>query len=123
MDVLTVFKKVIIDPSVSWVLFKYGTCVMLLNPEKDLRNQAVNILTNHGLVMAGTPSGDFEVTKVSEINGWIVTGDYDGIMMYVSAEEGKKKGDAEIGLIGRNKREQDTKELIVLHIEDKLHNV
>lgn len=120
MDLINIYKKIIIDPLKSWILFKNGTCVMLLDSQKDIRAQAIRILKEHGLVVAGTPLGDFEVTKIPEINGWVVTGDYPGIMMYVSAEEaGKKNSDFEIGMIGRAKREYDAKELEIIHIEDK----
>src|SRR3989338_2153577 len=110
MDLIHIYKKIIIDPAMSWVLFKHGTCVMLLSPQEDVSLQAIKILKEHGHVVAGTPSGDFEVTKIPEVNGWVVTGDYPGIMMYVSDDEahsassgqaGKEKGDFEIGEIGR----------------------
>ena len=123
MDLVNIYKKIIIDPSKSWVLFKNGTCVMLLNPEEDVRAQAIKILKEHGPVVAGTVSGDFEVTKIQEINGWVVTGDYQGIMVYISEQEGKKKGDYEIGMIGRTKREFDARELEVAHVEYKGKNV
>lgn len=119
MDLVKIYKKIVTDPLMNWVLFKNGTCVMLLKPQKDIKTQAIQILQRHGQVTAGTPTGDFEVTKIPEINGWVITGDYPGIMMYVSDEEGEKKDNAEIGLIGRNKRERDAQELEVLHIEDK----
>lgn len=120
MDLVDVYKKIIIDPRMNWVLFKNGTCVMLLNPEDDIRVQAVKILKEHGQATAGTPSGDFEVTKIPEINGWVVTGDYPGIMMYVALEElDKNNSDFEIGMIGRTRRENDAKTLEVVHIEDK----
>lgn len=122
IDLIVVFKKVVTDPLMSWVLFKNGTCVMLLEPQKDIKTQAIQILGRYGRVSAGTPSGDFEVIKIPEINGWIVTGDYPGIMMYVSLEEGKKRDDVKIGLIGRNKREQDAKELEVVYVENKQKN-
>ncbi len=120
MDVIAVFQKVVIDPSMSWVLFRNGTCVMLLDPEKDVKKQAIKILKDHGAVVAGTPLGDFEVTKISDINGWIVTGAFSGIMMYVSDEEaGNHHDDIDIGMIGRSKRERDAKKLEVIHVEDK----
>lgn len=120
MDIISVFQKVVTDPSMSWVLFKNGTCVMPLNSEVDVRTQAMKILEEHGSVVAGTPSGDFEVTKISEIGGWIVTGAFPGIMMYVSDEEaGREKSDFKIGMIGRTKKEQDATSLEVVHIEDK----
>jgi len=120
MDLISTYKKIIIDASISWVLFKNGTCVMLLKPQDDIKTQAIQILQTQGSVTAGTPSADFEVTKIPEINGWAVTGDYPGIIVYVSKEEvDSKKRDFEIGLIGRSKRERDAKELEVLHVEDK----
>lgn len=119
MDLIHIYRKIITDPSMSWVLFHNGTCVMLLSPEEDVRTQAIKILKEHGPAVAGTPSGDFEVTKIPEIKGWVVTGDYPGIMMYVPLEEGKNKSDFEIGMIGRTKRECDARELEVLHVEDK----
>ena len=124
MDLINIYKKVITDPSMSWILFKYGTCVMLLNPAKDLQAQAVKILKEHGQVVAGTSSGDFDVTKIPEINGWVVIGDYPGIMMYVSDEEtGGKRSDFDIGMIGRSKRERDSIELEMVHVEDKSNRV
>lgn len=119
MDLVQIYKKIIIDPLMSWVLFKNGTCVMLLSPQEDIQAQAIKILKEHGRVVAGTPSGDFEVTKIPDINGWVVTGDYPGIMMYVPLAEGRKKGDFEIGMIGRTKRELDAKEFGVIYVEEK----
>lgn len=120
MDLISAFKKIVTDQSVSWVLFKNGTCVMLLKPEKNIKDQAIEILRVNGKAMPGSSSADFEVTKIPEINGWVITGDYPGIMMYVSLEEaGNKKKNFEIGLFGRDKRELDAKELKVTHVEDK----
>ena len=123
MDLVSIFKKIIIDTQVSWVLFKNGTCVMFENPQKDPQTEAINILKKQGRVIPGTPSGDFEVTKIPEINGWVVTGNYPGIMMYVSQEEaGGKNSDFEIGMIGRTKREHDAKTLEVVKVKDKSKN-
>ena len=41
------FKKIITDKQISWVVFKNGTCVMLLKPEADLKLQAINTLREH----------------------------------------------------------------------------
>lgn len=120
MDIISVFQKVVTDPTMSWVLFKNGTCVMPLDAQVDVRTQAMKILKEHGSVVAGTPSGDFEVTKIPEVGGWIVTGVFPGIMIYVSDEEaGREKSDFQIGMIGRTKREQDATSLEVVHIENK----
>lgn len=119
MDFIAVFQKVVIDPDVSWVLFKHGTCVMLLTPEDDIRKQAIRILKDHGSVIPGTPSGDFDVTRIPDIQGWIVIGVYPGIMVYVSEDEaGSKHHDIDIGILGRTKRDLDAKFVTVIHTED-----
>jgi len=119
MELVAVYKKAIIDLAISWVLFENGTCVMILKPENDLRAQAIEIIKSHGSAIPGSPSGDFDVTKIPKIDGWLITGDYPGIMDYVSSQEGKRKDDFEIGMIGRMKRESDAKTQKVVHIEDK----
>ena len=123
MDLVHIYKKIVTDTSMSWVLFKYGTCVLLFAPQENIKEQAVSILREHGSVVAGTPSGDFEVTKIPEINGWVITGDYPGIMIYVSSDEGKNKSDIEIGLAARMKREADARSLEIVHVEDKRKNM
>lgn len=124
MDLVKIYKKIIIDPSTCWVLFKHGTCVMLTKPGKDIRAQAINILKEHGSVMPGTPSGDFEVTKIPDLKGWVIIGDSPGIIMYVPMEEiCNNKSDFELGMIGRTKRELDGKELKVIYSEDKRKSV
>ena len=107
MDLIHIYKKIIIDQLVSWVLFRHGTCVMLLEQQKNIKEQAIKILHEHGSVMSGTPSGD-----------------YPGIMMYVPDEEaGGKRSDFDIGMIGRSKRERDSIELEMVHVEDKSNRV
>ena len=64
---------------------------MLLTSEEDVQLQVIQILKEHGSVVAGTPSGDFEVTKIPEIHEWVITADYPEIMTCVSLEEGKNK--------------------------------
>ncbi len=124
MDLVNIYKKIIIDPNASWVLFGHGTCVMLLEPQKNIKEQAVIILREHGSVVSGSSSGDFEVTKIPEIDGWVVTGDYPGIMIFISYKgAGSNGNDFEIGMLGREKRELDAKELEVVHVEDKQKNV
>jgi len=39
-------------------------------------------------------------------------------MMYVGAKEGKNKNNAEIGIYGRIKRENDSKELEIVYVEE-----
>ena len=56
MDLINIYKKIIIDQSASWVLFRHGTCVMLLEPQKNIKEQAEKILREHGSVLPGTPS-------------------------------------------------------------------
>ncbi|MGN5421542.1 hypothetical protein ACSVH3_09455, partial [Neisseria meningitidis] len=56
---IDVWKKSINGNEKSWVLFENGTCVILLEPEKDLAKQAKEMLSKWGKVQIGTPSADF----------------------------------------------------------------
>lgn len=113
MDLVEVYKKVI-DPNIKdWVVFEHGTCVIIYHPPKDLEAEAKEVLQKYGQVHPGSESADFTVMKVD--NGWIVAGNQPGILNYVSKEEGREKEDYEIGLLGRNQKEQDTKELKVIY--------
>lgn len=113
-ELATVYKK-IIDPKFKyWVVFTQGTCVIIYKSQGNLENEAKEALQKYGSVTPGTPSGDFTVTKVD--SGWIVSGDQPGILNYVSEDEGGGKEDFEIGLIGRNKKELDSKEPKIIDI-------
>lgn len=113
-ELIEVYKKVIEPKLQNWVVFENGTCVIIYNHKMDLKEEATEVLKKYGNVTAGTPSADFTVMKVGP--GWIVTGDQAGILNYVAENEGEGKEEPEIGLIGRNKKEQDSKELKIIYI-------
>lgn len=110
---INIYKKIIEPKLKDWVIFEHGTCVIIYQPPKDLKAEAIEVLQKYGSVAAGTPSADFTVTKVDQ--GWIVTGNQPGILNYVSEDEGRGKENYEIGLLGRNKKEQDSKELKIIY--------
>ena len=96
------WRQIIIGDTKSWVLFRRGTCVILMQPDVDLRTQAEELLRVWGPVHAGSPAGDFGT--------------------YVAPDElppGGKTDSVAIGLLGRSKRDQDSSELQIIHVEDK----
>ncbi len=112
-ELINIYKKVIEPKLKDWVVFEHGTCVILYHHPKDLRTEAIEVLEKYGTVASGSSSADFTVTKIDD--GWIITGDQPGILNYVSEDEGSEKEDYEIGLIGRNQKEQDGKELKIIY--------
>ena len=116
-QLINIYKKVIEPKLKDWVVFEHGTCVILYHLPKDLEVEAKEVLQKYGPVYPGTSTADFTVTKVD--SGWIVTGDQPGILNYVSEEEGKGQEDFEIGLLGRDQKEQDSKELKVVYINNQ----
>ncbi len=112
-----IYQKVI-EPNIkNWVVFEHGTCVIIYHSKGNLENEAKEVLQKYGTSTPGTPSADFRVTKLEGLPGWIVSGDQPGILNYVSGDEGEDKEDWEIGLIGRDKKEQDLKKLKIIHIQ------
>lgn len=113
-ELVAIYKKIVEPKLKDWVVFENGTCVIIYNLKGDLKTEVIEIMKKYGAVTPGTQSADFTVIKVD--SGWVVAGNQPGILNYVSEAEGNGKEDPEIGLIGRNKKEQDSKELKVIYI-------
>jgi hypothetical protein len=120
-ELVQVWRQIIGGDSRSWVLFEHGTCVILSQPEADLAPQATDLLREWGPVQVGTDAGDFNVIHLANHAGWVVTSHHRDVLNYVSPVEvtGPDTLEIMIGLLGRSKRDQDGRELHVVHVEDK----
>ena len=113
------WRKVVGDER-SWVMFSYGTCVIVSDPQGDLSAQAIEILKEWGPSHAGPKGGYVEVKQLMDSAapaGWIVIGENPDVLAYVYPDEGSGLS-MQIGLTGRTKRDRDSKELQVVHVED-----
>ena len=120
-SLIDIWRQVIVGDHKSWVLFRHGTCVILTQTEQDLAVQATKIMKEWGPVHAGSSAGDFSTISLSKYPGWVVTGHHKDILNYVSPDEleDKDPDDVVVGLLGRSKRNQDSENLQVIHVEDK----
>ncbi|MFT2014880.1 hypothetical protein ACMA1D_03380 [Streptomyces sp. 796.1] len=114
-----VWRRLLVDPRKSWVLFENGTCVVLTAPDGDLAEQAIALLAEFGPVYAGTPAGDFGVIDARDVDGWVVTGHHHDVLTYVAPDEPGGQDNLAVGMCGRSKRHQDGTELNVVHVEDQ----
>lgn len=117
--------KLAINPKFQdWVLFKNGTYIIFDNadPIPNLENEAMKLMKEFGPVHVGGSAGDFGVTHLNKTEGQVVSGHGYGIYTYVNPKELKpeKPNDVEIGLFGRNKRDLDGKNPIIVHINRKI---
>jgi len=118
-SLIETWRRIIIGEYKSWALFSNGTCVILMQPEADLRRQAVEMMKTYGPVHAGTPAEDFSIINLDDDPGWVVTSHHPDILTYVSPDEvTEQSNDLVIGLLGRSKRDLDAAELMVIHVED-----
>jgi hypothetical protein len=115
------WRTIIIGEQKSWVLFKHGTCVILMEPAADLSAQALVLMREWGPVQVGTSAGDFNVIDPVHAPGWVVTSHHNDIMTYVGPDEmgQPNPGDLFVGLFGREKRDRDAHELEIIHVEEK----
>ncbi len=121
MSPIEVWRQIITDARKSWVLFENGTCVILMQPGDDLAAQAVALMKEWGPVHPGSSSGDFGVIELPDGLGWVVTDHHDDILTLVGPDE-VSSGDVNdlvVGLLGRSKRDQDSEELRIVHVEDR----
>src|SRR5262249_20350975 len=121
MSPIDVWRRIIIDPQKSWVLFENGTCVILVDPGEDLIVQATALMRVWGPVHAGSPAGDFNVNELPDDLGWAVGCHHDDILTIVGPGEVSADGanDLVVGLLGRSKRHEDSERLVIAHVEDR----
>ena len=107
------------DINKHWVLFEYGTCVIVMQPqgktEWELEAQAKALLSEFGPVHVGTPSGDFRTVVLDNDLGWVVTCHHPDILTFVGLEDGEDN-QLTLGLMGRSWRDLDSKELQVIAV-------
>ena len=106
------------DKGRQWVLFKHGTCVVMEGKQVDATSQAIELLRTEGKIKAGSAGGDFSVSSLKELPGWVVMFHRHEILTYVApAEVPSHANDLQIGRLGRTKRHQDSETLEVVHVE------
>ncbi|QKX54280.1 uncharacterized protein TRUGW13939_01365 [Talaromyces rugulosus] len=106
----------------TWVLFEHGTCLILMQPESDLGKQAREIMSTDGPVRVGSAMGDFSARQpIDPFTGWIVTGHHPDMVNYIAPEDDRLNGEESgfiVGMLGRTNRDEDSKSLNIVHIED-----
>lgn len=120
------FRK-LLRPHRAWVLFQNGTAV--ISPLKDgsvktkeqMENEAVSFMKENGMLIAGTPLGDFNSIYNSDLGGWIITFHTERLLTFVPGEEKSSdpsEGDLSLsfGLLGRMLRQKDSRELRVIYV-------
>ena len=119
----------IVDDDKSWVMFEHGTCIILKEPQDDLQAQANEILKEWGPVVPGTSLGDFDVRNLDDLSAWLVVYAQPDIANFIDHDILKENGLEEqigmhmgIGLFGRRLRQEDSKTLKIIHVEDKRNN-
>lgn len=118
-ELVTIYKKILKGDFQGWVLFGHGTCVIIPRINKTIEDDAIEVLGRYGKIIPGTPLGDFNVTPLKDNLGWVVTGDHLDILNFVGFDEIEEKSDdMKIGLLGREKKELDSKELKIIHAEE-----
>lgn len=118
---IEIWRSIIVGDQKSWVLFKNGTCVILIEPEADLSGQAVALMKEWGPVYGGCSAGDFRTITLTNAPGWVVTSHHSDILTYVGPDEVGQPGatDLFVGMLGREKRDLDARELEIIHVEDR----
>jgi hypothetical protein len=107
-------------PNGGWVLFSHGTCVVPRGAPADLAASAIEILRRWGAVEAGESSADFDVAPLGAVPGWVVACHHPDILVHVDPEDvgGEGADEIDVGLVGRQRRGDDARDLNVVHVEN-----
>jgi len=113
--------KAAINPKFQdWVLFENGTYIILdsLDTDDKIRNIALERMSKYGPVHVGGSAGDFGVSELIEIEGWSISSHSYGMYTYVHPSEldTDSPSEIEIGFFGRNKRNLDGENPIIIHV-------
>ena len=105
------------------MLFSNGTVIVFDEAarEDNLQEKAIKLMKEFGPVHVGTSAGDMRIIPLTKTDGWIVSGHGPGMYTYVHPRELKDGNTAHIavGVYGRSKRDKDSKELKIVHINRK----
>ncbi|MHA2424898.1 MAG: hypothetical protein ACXAEF_08930 [Candidatus Thorarchaeota archaeon] len=120
LELNAIWRSILPEEVRKWVIFKYGTTVLCLDDEKDPTDHALEVMKEHGPVVAGTPLGDFNVGLAHDNPGWVVVYSHNDIGNYVSPEEldSDEPHTVEIGMTGRAKRQADFESLEIIHVQE-----
>jgi hypothetical protein len=118
-DLVEAWRSINGRDSPCWVLYRHGTCVLVREPQAQLAAHANDLLREWGPVQVGTPAGDFDVIRLENGMGFVVTCHHrDGRTFVGTDEVSPEAAEVMIGLLGRSKRARDAEELSILHVED-----
>lgn len=113
--------KYVIKPEIkNWVLFSHGTFVIFKNINKgdNLAEKAIEHMKKFGSVHPGSEAGDFNVRELENHKGWLVSGYGPNMatLVYPQEIENKNHDTLVVGIFGRTKRDKDSQELEIIHI-------
>lgn len=118
-DATPLWRQLLPDPALSWVLFRHGSCVVLHGAPADAAAQAMAILRAAGPVLPGTATADFDVHPLDGLPGWVVTCHHPAILVHVRPAQvgGEDAALLDVGLVGRDLRDQDAQqpEVVAVH--------
>lgn len=126
LELISIWTDVLEGSEYPWVLFSFGTCVVLERPKTDIEEQAKDLMRKWAEPIAGTPSFKFGVSFLSKqgIPGCIVSCHHPNIMTFVSPEESPietlpdfKGVRTVVGSLGRKKRLMDYHALNIIHTQ------
>jgi len=116
-DYIKAWQELMVEPY-PWVLFENGTCIILVQPEQDLKTQAVRLLKS---LFDGTGEkfGDCGIQMLDRERGWLVSSSHPDIFTLITYDEVPKEyRDDTLSLFshGRKKRALDVEAGQVIHI-------
>lgn len=114
-------KKAINPKFKNWVLFSHGTYVIIEDTTVvDKKKYALEQIQEFGPVFSGGSAGDITVQKLNSDEGWSIGGHGYCMYTYVNPSELdiENPRDIDAGLFGRDKRDMDSKDRVIIYVSE-----
>jgi len=108
-----------------FAVFSHGSVVILKgahHSEDAARAEALEVMKRYGPVFPGSEAGDFNTTPTKG-DAWMVSGYHENLMTLVLSKDKDEveitnpDSNMEVGIKGRGKRDQDSQDLKIVHVE------
>jgi len=119
---VNLFRSIFLDPN-AWVMFEYGTSVVIESPTDSVELQTINVFANTYPTEKHLDLEDVGVSTLDGDRGWLVTSrnpDICNIILFDDIGAESRKDTLDIASYAKKLRKQDWFNRLIIHVEHEM---